>query len=117
MPALLPILAAACGERAAAPQAENQDAAERPLPQRAAERTDDGERYACGEGVALTIDKHARVAWITFGDGTKAELPRAESASKGGGDVFVGKSVSAMREGRQVKLYRDDGSAVDCAGP
>lgn len=117
MPALLPFLAASCGDRGALPQAEKQDAAERPLPQRAAERTDDGDRYACGDGIGLTIDKHARYASISFGDGTKAELPRAESASKGGGDAFVGKNLSAMREGRRVRLYRDDGSSVDCAGP
>lgn len=117
MPALLPLLAASCGDRAAPPQAEKPDAAERPSPERTAQRADGGDRYACGDGIALTIDKHARYARIVFGDGTMAELPRAESASKGGGDVFVGKTLSAMREGRRVKLYRDDGSAVDCAAP
>lgn len=120
--AALPLFAAAAsacdGGSAAGPEPVTPVPAERPLPQRAAERVNEGDRYLCANGMAVVVDRHARRAWATFGDGAIVELPRAESASKSGGDAFVGKEISALREGNRVRLHRGgDGDAVDCAKP
>lgn len=96
---------------------ESQAPAERPLPQRAAERIDDSQRYACSGGDAIAIDADAQRATVTLRDGTVVDLPRAESASKGGGDVFVGETLSAIREGGTVRLQTGAGAALECIAP
>lgn len=109
--------ASACTGGRPSDSPEPQSAAERPLPQRAAERVDDGERYACADGSAITIDADARRATVTLRNGVAVDLPRAESASKGGGDVFVGETLSALRENGAVRLQSGAASAVECHAP
>jgi len=113
-PLCLALAAAACG--ANQPATESQAPAERPLPQRTAERVEEGERYACPDGGSVAIDADARHATVTREDGARLTLPRAESASKGGGDVFVGETSSAIRESGRVRLQTGSDS-VDCIRP
>jgi hypothetical protein len=63
------------------------------------------------------------VLWASYGDGNvslrwpdgrSATLPRAESASKGGGDVYVGDTVSLQRDGGRIELHDGDAPAATC---
>ena len=65
--------------------------------------------YRCddGTGTRLHVTYEAHAARVRIGKGVEATLPRAESASKGGGDVYVGETMSLMRDDAMVQLYRD----------
>jgi hypothetical protein len=70
--------------------------------------------YRCVDGSRLDVayvGSNARVHWP---DGRTLTLPRAESASKGGGDVYVGDAVSLQRDGNTLQLHDGDAPALAC---
>jgi hypothetical protein len=54
---------------------------------------------------------------LRWPEGRSVTLPRAESASKGGGDVYVGDTVSLQRDGNRIVLHDGDAPAVTCTQP
>lgn len=113
LPIPLALAMVACSESAAPDSAS--EPAERPVPERAADATGSGAVYACSNGATIKIGDDGLKASITLQDGRELVLPRAESASKGGGDVFVGEALSVHREGRTAQLHQDQVAAVGCA--
>lgn len=75
---------------------------------------DDAVRYACGDGSTVAIDRQAEQARVELPDGRSVTLPKAQSASKGGGDVFVGETVSLQREGASAALFLAGGERSNC---
>jgi hypothetical protein len=59
--------------------------------------------YACDDGSGLTVTYAEYSAMVKLPSGSTA-LPRAESASSGGGDVYVGEEMSLHRDGTRVQL-------------
>ena len=59
--------------------------------------------YACedGSGVTVTYDKHTALVKLPTGSTT---LSRAESASSGGSDAYLGEELSLYRSGNLVQL-------------
>lgn len=114
----LALAMAACSQSAAPdPAAAAPEPAERPVPERAAEAVESGAVYSCSDGTTIRIDGAALKAVITPQNGNDVTLPRAESASKGGGDAFVGEALSVLREGRTAQLQRDEGPTIACSAP
>ena len=79
-------------------------------------------RYACDDGSTAVIDRQAAQARIELPDGRSVALPMAQSASKGGGDVFVGETMSLQHEGASATLFLAGGQrsvcqALDAAEP
>lgn len=108
----------ACSESAAPdPATVVPEPAERPVPTRAAEAAESGAVYSCNDGTVVRIDSVDQKAIVTPQNGNDVTLPRAESASKGGGDVFVGETLSVLREGRTAQLHRNEGPAIACSAP
>lgn len=73
-----------------------------------------GVAYACTDGTRLRADFGDREARLQWADGRSLTLPRAESASKGGGDVYVGDTVSLQRDGMRLQLHDGRRAATDC---
>jgi hypothetical protein len=73
-----------------------------------------GDRYACADGTRLQADFGDRDATLQWPDGRRLVLPRAESASKGGGDVYVGDTVSVQRDGVRLQLHDGSRAATSC---
>ena len=71
-------------------------------------------RYACGDGRIVTIAWSGDDARVELGDGRTVTLPKAQSASSGAGDVFVGETISLERGGEAVALFLDAGERIDC---
>jgi hypothetical protein len=70
--------------------------------------------YRCADGTrlqALFGDHDVALQWP---DGRRLVLPRAESASPGGGDAFVGETVSLQRDGARLQLHDGDRAATSC---
>ena len=70
--------------------------------------------YRCSNGASLRVrysDNHADLRWP---DGRTLALPRAQSASKGGGDVYVGDTVALQRDDSHLRLHDGDAPAVAC---
>jgi len=70
--------------------------------------------YRCDNGdiiVARYVDHAVVLRWP---DGRSETLPRAESASRGGGDVYVGARVSLQRERDRIELHDGDAPPVVC---
>jgi len=59
--------------------------------------------YACDDGSGLTVTYAEYSAMVKLPSGSTA-LPRAESASGGAGDVYVGEEMSLHRDGTRVQL-------------
>ncbi|HEY0662959.1 MAG TPA: MliC family protein [Lysobacter sp.] len=59
--------------------------------------------YACDDGSSLTVTYAEYSAMVKLPSGSTA-LPRAESASGGGGDVYIGEEMSLHRDGTRVQL-------------
>jgi hypothetical protein len=59
--------------------------------------------YACddGSGLTVTYDKYGALVKLPTGS---TMLPRAESASGGGGDAYLGEELSLYRNGNLVQL-------------
>lgn len=71
--------------------------------------------YACTDASTVSVawgDDQARVG---FADGRTISLPKAQSASKGGGEVFVGDTVSLQRDGDGIRLFDGEGAARQCS--
>ena len=73
-----------------------------------------GAAYACADGTALQASFGDDDVTLQWPDGRSLVLPRAESASKGGGDVYVGETVSLQRDGMQLQLHDGDRAATTC---
>ncbi len=71
-------------------------------------------RYACDDGSAVGIAYAGDEARVTLPDGRVVALPKAQSASRGGGEVFVGEAVSLQRDGDGIQLFQDEGKALHC---
>jgi hypothetical protein len=63
--------------------------------------------YACDDGRSLTVTYAEHSALVKLPTGSIA-LPRAESASSGGGDAYIGEELSLYREGNRVQLQSGD---------
>ena len=70
--------------------------------------------YRCEDGDRITARYGGNQAFLHWPGGRVATLPRAESASKGGGDVYVGDTVSLQRDGDRIVLHDGDAGAVAC---
>ena len=70
--------------------------------------------YLCDGGARVSAAYGAHDVVLRWPDGRSVTLPRAESASKGSGDVYVGKSVSLQRNGDHVELHEGNAPAVAC---
>lgn len=114
-PVLIALSLAACSR---SPAPEGAPAApERPAPARASDAAADSVLYACDDGAAIEITADGLKAVVSLEDGRKVSLPRAESASKGGGDAFVGDAFSVIRQGHSAQLHRDGHDDADCTSP
>jgi hypothetical protein len=71
-------------------------------------------RYACDDGSAVSVIWGNDKARVELPDGRMVSLPKAQSASKGGGEVFVGDTVSLQREGDDIQLFQGAGEAQQC---
>lgn len=76
--------------------------------------TPDTLSYACDDGSALRIEYAAETARVELPDGRVVALPKAQSASKGGGEVFVGEAMSLQRNGDGIQMYQDEGKSLLC---
>jgi hypothetical protein len=72
-------------------------------------------RYACTNGSTISVVWGENRARATLPDGRTVSLPKAQSASKGGGEVFVGETVSLQRDGDDIQLFEGEGSARQCS--
>lgn len=70
--------------------------------------------YRCDDGSTFDASYSDRNVTLRWPDGRSVTLPRAESASKGGGDVYVGDTVSLQRDGDRIELHDGDAPAASC---
>jgi membrane-bound inhibitor of C-type lysozyme len=71
--------------------------------------------YRCDDGTMLKVDYGDADASIAWADGRSATLPRAESASAGGADAYVGNEVSLQRTASGIELHDGDEPARSCS--
>lgn len=71
-------------------------------------------RYRCDDGSELRISYTDGTADVTLPDGRTITLPRAESASKGGGGAYVGEALSLTVDDETVRLHQDEGPLRSC---
>ena len=71
--------------------------------------------YTCEDGSELHVVYSGQSAKFALIDGSVATLPRAESASKGGGDVYVSDTVALQRLGNVVQVEEHGGTKRVCA--
>lgn len=71
-------------------------------------------RYRCADGNTLDVIYAGANAELRWPDGRRLLLPRAESASKGGGDVYVGDTVSLQHDGDNLQLHDDGTPTLTC---
>jgi hypothetical protein len=70
--------------------------------------------YHCTDGRTFEATYGDHGASLRWPDGRSAQLPRAESASKGGGDVYVGETVSLQRDASRIQLHDGNAPPVTC---
>jgi len=70
--------------------------------------------YACDDGGSLQVRYGEYDATVRQPDGSVVTLPRAESASAGDGDVYVGQVQSLQRDGDAVEFRPGAGDARTC---
>jgi len=70
--------------------------------------------YTCEDGGELHVVYSASSATFALEGGSKVTLPRAESASKGGGDVYVGDTIGLQRLGNVVQVEQKGGAKRVC---
>ncbi|HVI58216.1 MAG TPA: hypothetical protein VM619_05005 [Luteimonas sp.] len=100
--------AIAAGETASAPAQTPPRAGFAPLPPGAPTT------YTCDDESEVKVAYGKDQATVTLADGRGVVLPKAQSASKGGGDVYVGEAVSLMRDGTRLELHVDESPARTC---
>ena len=106
--------ASASGDTGSAPAAPEAPAPAQPQPV-APPNGNTGElAYRCDGDTVLWASYGDGNASLRWADGRSVTLPRAESASKGGGDVYVGDAVSLQREGDRIELHDGDAPAATC---
>ena len=122
--AVIALACSACGPsappsdptpRATAPAAQTSDPSSPAFARSAVAGPDTPTRYACSDASTVSVtwgDDQARVA---FADGRTISLPKAQSASKGGGEVFVGNTVSVQRDGDDIQLFEGEDPARQCS--
>src|SRR3546814_8007805 len=71
--------------------------------------------YACTDASPVSVAWGHDQARVEFADGRKISLPKAQSAYKCGGDVFVGETVSLQRDGDDIQLFEGQGTARQCS--
>jgi hypothetical protein len=71
--------------------------------------------YRCTGSLAVEATYGAHDATLRWPDGRSVRLPRAESASKGGGDVYVGETVSLLRGPSRIELHDGDAPPATCS--
>ena len=103
-------------QRAAAPATEASSPA---APVHDAPSTDAGQgeslRYDCEDGSVVRVAYgDGEQARIELPGGPTISLPKAQSASKGAGDVFVGETVSLQRNGAELQVVQTAGKALHC---
>jgi hypothetical protein len=97
----------------AEPHAPAQPAATQPAPTTPA-ATNSSIGYLCDGGATLSASYGDHDVTLRWPDGRSVTLPRAESASKGGGDVYVGETASLQRDGDHIQLHDGDAPAMAC---
>jgi membrane-bound inhibitor of C-type lysozyme len=70
--------------------------------------------YHCQDGNQLTVTYTYITANLRWPDGRAVKLSRAASASKGGGDVYVGGKVSLQHDGGSIQL-QDGATTTTCS--
>jgi hypothetical protein len=70
--------------------------------------------YHCTDGRTLEASYGEHDATLRWPGGRSVHLPRAESASKGAGDVYVGETVSLQRGPSRIELHDGDAPPVTC---
>jgi membrane-bound lysozyme inhibitor of c-type lysozyme MliC len=72
-------------------------------------------RYECDDGSVVRVtyggEEQAR---IELPGGPTISLPKAQSASRGAGDVFVGETISLQRNGDELQVVRTAGKTLQC---
>jgi len=71
--------------------------------------------YTCTDASTVSVAWGNDQARIEFADGRAISLPKAQSASKGGGEVFVGDTVSLQRDVDDIQLFDGEGPARRCS--
>lgn len=72
-------------------------------------------RYECDDGSVVKVTYgNGEQARIELPDGPTISLPKAQSASKGAGDVFVGETVSLHRDGDELQVAQTAGDSLQC---
>lgn len=71
--------------------------------------------FACDDGTRVNIAWGPDNVVVDWPDGRTVTLPKAESASGPGNDVYVGDTVSIEREGSRVVLRDGDDAARTCS--
>lgn len=71
--------------------------------------------YTCEDGGELHVVYAGHSARFALVDGRVVTLRRAESASKGGGDVYVGDAVALQRLGNVVQVEEQGGDKRVCS--
>jgi membrane-bound inhibitor of C-type lysozyme len=70
--------------------------------------------YRCADGSSLDVVYAGANAELRWPDGRRLVLPRAESASKGGSDVYVGDTVSLQHDGDNLQLHGNGAPILTC---
>lgn len=112
LPAFRSLAIAAClGAAAACARAPDGDAATAP----AGPAPDAGfAGFSCADGVRFQARFGDYDATLRWPDGRVLTLPRAESASKADGDVYVGDAVSLQRDATRLQLHDGTRAATEC---
>ncbi|MDN5781240.1 MAG: MliC family protein [Luteimonas sp.] len=71
-------------------------------------------RYACDDGSVVLVTYGNEQARVELPDGRAVSLPKAQSASKEGGEVFVGETVSLQRESDGLQLFQTGSKSLQC---
>lgn len=99
---------------APAPTAAEPSASARPASALPPPASGEAIEYLCAGGIALSARYGGGKVTLRWPDGRSATLPRAESASRGSADAYVGDRVSLQRDGARIELHDGDAPAMAC---
>ena len=120
LPGTLAMICATCGQSPPADQARRaaiptpETARDAPADENPGGAKTDPIHYACDDGSTLRVTYIADQAQVGLPGGRVVALPKAQSASKGGGAVFVGEALSLQRSADRIQLYQDEGKSIVC---